>query len=109
MSSNETPPATDNTNHPDTTMTLCRVSGKITNEGMKVGFMYREEPDNGSDSGWRFLSGTETQKYVNDEQNSQITELKVVIELDKAITSYLDRPFGTDLERVEGTDDFQVI
>ena len=90
-------------------MTLCRVSGKITNEGMKVGFMYREEPDNSSDSGWRFLSGTESQKYVNDERNSQITELDTIIKLDKAVAPFLDRPFGTDLERIQGTDDFQII
>ena len=93
----------------DTPMTLCRISGKITNEGMKVGFMYREEPDDSSDSGWRFLSGTETQKYINDDQNSLITHLNLMIKLDAAIIPYLDRPFGTDLERIKGTDNFQVI
>lgn len=34
----------------------CLVSDKITKEGYKVGYMYREKPDEGvPDSGWRFL------------------------------------------------------
>ena len=108
MSNNDNEEAME-TDQPGATMTYCRVSGKITDEGMKVGFMYREEPDNGLDSGWRFLSGTETQKYVNDENNSKTTDLDAVAKLDPSIVPYLDRPFGTDLERVEGTDSFQVI
>lgn len=93
----------------DNIMRLCRVSGKITFEGMKIGFMYREEPDNSSDSGWRFLSGTETQKYINDENNSQIIDIDQLTQLDEAVRPYLDRPFGTELERIEGSDNFQII
>ncbi len=93
----------------DMTMTFCRVSAKITNEGMKVGFMYREEPDNSTDSGWRFLSGTETQKYVDDENNSQIIDLETIIKIDQAVAQYITRPFGTELERIEGTDNFQIL
>ena len=109
MDMNENGPIPGESSQPDKTMKFCRVSGKITNEGMKVGFMYREEPDNGTDSGWRFLSGTETQKYINDENNSKITDIDIVAKLDPAIVPYLNRPFGTDLERVEGSDSFQVI
>lgn len=90
-------------------MGYCKVSNKIMVEGMKVGFMYREEPDDNNDSGWRFLSGTETQKYVDDDRNHQCVDIKTVSDLDPAITGYLDRPFGTDLERVDGKDVFQVL
>ena len=35
-------------------------SDRITKEGFKVGYMYREQPDEGRpDSGWRFLAGNE--------------------------------------------------
>lgn len=38
----------------------CVVSDKITKEGFKVGYMYREKPEEGRpDSGWRFLAGNE--------------------------------------------------
>ena len=39
----------------------CMATDKITVDGELVDFMYREQPDFDSDSGWRFLSGTETQ------------------------------------------------
>ncbi len=108
MDTSEKTPVEEN-NVKDNIMRLCRVSGKIINEGLNVGFMYREEPDNSSDSGWRFLSGTETQKYIDDEKNSYIVDLELAIKHDQAIIPFLDRPFGTDLERIEGSDNFQVI
>ena len=38
----------------------CIVSDRITKEGFKVGYMYREAPDEDNpDSGWRFLAGNE--------------------------------------------------
>ena len=47
----------------------CVVSDKITKEGFKVGYMYREKPEEGRpDSGWRFLAGNEDEEYMNDLQ-----------------------------------------
>lgn len=38
----------------------CIVSDKITKDGFKVGYMYREEPtDANPDSGWRFMADSE--------------------------------------------------
>ena len=38
----------------------CLVSDRITKDGCKVGYMYREEPDDSApDSGWRFMAGDE--------------------------------------------------
>ncbi|MDE6470407.1 MAG: DUF2185 domain-containing protein, partial [Eubacterium sp.] len=48
----------------------CIVSDKITKEGYKVGYMYRENPDDEvPDSGWRFLAGNEDDAYMNDAGN----------------------------------------
>ena len=33
----------------------CIASDKITIDGLKIGYMYRENPSNEFDSGWRFL------------------------------------------------------
>lgn len=85
------------------------VSDKITVDGMKVGFMYREKPFDRDDSGWRFLSGTETEEYVDDTINSMIFDVNTVANYDQAIIPYLKSKIGTELERVEGTDDFQWI
>jgi len=87
----------------------CIVTDKITVEGLKVGFMYREQPDEDieKDSGWRFFSGTETQDYVDDYDNSQIYSLNTIANYDPAIVPYLNYRIGTELERVEGSDKFQ--
>lgn len=90
-------------------MGYCMVSNTIVVDGQKVGFMYREEPDNNDDSGWRFLSGTEHQNYVDNPKNSSEVEVNVVANYDAAIIPYLSYPFGTDLERKPGTDDFRKI
>lgn len=39
----------------------CLATDMITVEGHKVGYMYRSEPRDGSDSGWVFMAGNETQ------------------------------------------------
>ena len=38
----------------------CIATNRIMVEGNKVGYCYREEPDNGWDSGWRFTAGDES-------------------------------------------------
>ena len=44
----------------------CYATDRITVDGERVGYMYRESSDFGSDSGWRFFSGDESQEYVDD-------------------------------------------
>jgi hypothetical protein len=92
-----------------TSMGSCRVTKTITVEGSRIGYMYREEPDDNLDSGWRFLSGTENQKYVDNPQNSEIMDVNEVANLDQTIIPYLQLPFNTELERMEGSDEFHII
>ena len=87
----------------------CFATDKITVDGMKVGYMYREKPDEKMDSGWRFFSGTEDQDYVDDPRNTMIYNVNTIANYDRAIISYLELPFGTELERIENTDKFEII
>ena len=84
----------------------CAATARITYEGQPVRLMYREEPINEADSGWQFLDGTETEEYLADPNNAAMYRLNTVANFDAAIIPYLDYPVGTDLERVEGTDEF---
>jgi len=43
----------------------CIATDMITCEGRKVAFMYRQEPDRDIDSGWRFMSGYESDEYMD--------------------------------------------
>lgn len=85
----------------------CMATDKITVNGELIDFMYREQPDFESDSGWRFLSGTETQDYVDNADNWAIYDTNTIANYDKAIIPYLDLPIGTELERITGTDKFK--
>jgi hypothetical protein len=84
----------------------CMATDKITVDGLKVGYMYREESDFEQDSGWRIFSGTETQEYVDDSRNTEIYDLNTIANYDNSIIPYLEMPFGTELERKPNSDEF---
>jgi hypothetical protein len=84
----------------------CIAPDTITVEGLPVRFMYRAEPDNDLDSGWQFFSGTESQEYMDDSSNSAIYNINTIANYDPAIIPYLHYPVGSDLMRVEGSDEF---
>ena len=53
----------------------CIATNRITVEGCKVGYCYREEPDGGWDSGWRFPAGDESDEYMDDPNTVSYTHL----------------------------------
>jgi len=85
----------------------CYATDKITVDGELVGFMYREQPDFKADSGWRFLSGSESQEYADIPNNWNIYDINTIANYDKAIIPYLELPIGTELERIKSTDKFK--
>src|SRR5260370_34023554 len=85
----------------------CVASDRMPVDGMKVGYMYREEPGGNLDSGWRFFSGDETQEYADDSDNFAIYEVNTICNYDRAIIPYLDAPYGTALGRIPGSDEFR--
>ncbi len=79
----------------------CMVSDKITKEGWKVGYMYREEPSpNNPDSGWRFFKGDEDEEYTSNPDNVHIFALNTICNYDKDIIPYLNSKVGTSYIRV---------
>ena len=87
----------------------CYATDKITVAGEPVYYMYRETPEFDSDSGWRFLSNSETQEYVDDPDNWAIYNVNTIANYDKAIIEYLSLPIGTQLERIPGSDRFEIV
>ncbi|MFC2138778.1 DUF2185 domain-containing protein [Bacteroidota bacterium] len=83
------------------------ISDRITVDGERVGYMYRDRPEEKEDSGWRFIAGDETQDYIDDEKNSMMFDLNTIANYDQAIIPYLVLPVGSELERVPGKDEFQ--
>lgn len=87
----------------------CYASDTITVDGMPVGYMYKEPPEEPDDSGWRFYSGTETEEYVADEYHFMMFDLNYIANCDPAIIPYIKNRIGTELERIEGTDRFRLV
>lgn len=87
-------------------MGACFATDHITVDGKKVGYMYREEPDNATDSGWRFFSGEEDQAYVDDGSHIELYDVNTIANYDPAIIPYLTAPTGSAFGRVAGSDRF---
>jgi len=63
----------------------CVATDMITVEGHRVGFMYREKADDAVDSGWRFLSGHESQEYMDDAENHAVYDINTIANYDPEI------------------------
>ncbi|SKD08435.1 hypothetical protein SAMN05660461_4322 [Chitinophaga ginsengisegetis] len=82
---------------------------RIVVDGMDIGYMYREDPINEMDSGWRFFEGSETSDYLANSGNSGVYHVNTIANYDPTIIPYLDMPEGTKLERIPGTNRFREV
>jgi hypothetical protein len=79
----------------------CIATDRITVDGDRVGYMYREEPSDPVDSGWVFMSGTESQEYMDDAANSGVYDVNTIANYDPEIVQFLDAPYGSRFARRE--------
>lgn len=84
----------------------CIASDMITVDGMKVGYMYREEPHYDTDSGWVFLAGIESQDYMDEPSNHAIYDVNTIANCDPEILPFLNAPAGSAFARDPGTGEF---
>jgi hypothetical protein len=78
----------------------CIASDRITVDGLKVGHMYRERSD--GLSGWIFLSGDESQEYLDDPRHMDIYEINTIANYDPEIIPFLRAPAGSAFARKNG-------
>ena len=81
--------------------TGCIATNRITVEGCKVGYCYREKPDGDWDSGWRFTAGDESDEYMDDPNNAGIYGLNSICNDDPDIIPLLNTPAPCAFERDE--------
>ena len=79
----------------------CIATNRITVEGCKVGYCYREKPDGDWDSGWRFTAGDESEEYMDDPNNAGIYKLNTICNDDPDIIPLLNTPTPCAFERDE--------
>ena len=81
--------------------TGCIATNRITVEGCKVGYCYREKADGDWDSGWRFTAGDESNEYMDDPNNAGIYGLNTICNDDPDIIPLLNTPAPCAFERDE--------
>lgn len=70
-----------------------------------MGYLYREEPDSGSDSGWRLFRGLEDQVYADDPLNFEIYSFESVLLFDSTVFELLLKgEVGSKYERTNAGD-----
>ena len=79
----------------------CIATNRITVEGYKVGYCYREKPDGDWGSGWRFTAGDESEEYMDDPNNAGIYKLNTICNDDPDIIPLLNTPAPCAFERDE--------
>ena len=84
----------------------CIATDMITVEGRNVAFMYRETPDNDVDSGWRFMTGFESQAYMDDPDNHAVYDVNTIANYDPGVIPFLNAPIGSAFERKDGIGEF---
>ena len=90
-------------------MGACFASDMITVDGMPVRFMYRQQPDNEMDSGWRFLSGYEDDDYMDNINNHEIYDVNTIANYDPTIIPFLDAEAGLAFEKEPGAMEFVLV
>jgi hypothetical protein len=87
----------------------CLASLRITVDGAKVCFMYREEADNEFDSGWRFMAGDEDDEFLDNPDNFEVYDVNTIANYDQDIIPFLKSPAGFAFEREDASAPFQQI
>ena len=80
----------------------CFVTDRISVDGCRVGWCYREDPEPGfPDSGWRFFSGDESEDYIADISHTEVADLNSVCNFDPDVVSLLTAPCRSAFARDE--------
>jgi hypothetical protein len=76
-------------------------SNQVAKERKQVGYLYREEPDNENDSGWRVFSGQEPEGYEEEATNFAMYNASTILEIDPTIRPLLGSVAPIAFERTE--------
>ena len=87
---------------------LCVVTDRIAVDGYAVGYMYRDEPEDGEDSGWRFFAGDEDDRYIDNPKNFNVMEVNFVANCDPSIIAHLESPIGAAFDKADDGDFYDV-
>lgn len=73
------------------------VSNNILKHNARMKWIFRENPCNDLDNGWRFLSEIDSDIYLSDSSNLSVCDWGTVIDIEPAIIPIYNLPVGTEL------------
>jgi len=91
------------------TSLTCVATEVITTHQKPVGFAYRTAPVSPTDSGWRFLSGEESEKYMDNPSHYITCVLDDFARAHPAVAPLLEHPAGAAFARLGADDDFEAV
>ncbi|MCJ2186970.1 DUF2185 domain-containing protein [Novosphingobium beihaiensis] len=86
----------------------CLATDRIVVDGENIGYMYRENPINTQDSGWRFFSGDEDSAYMENNDLHGVYDVNTIANYDPDIVPFLNSDYGSRFER-NGSGNFRLL
>ncbi len=80
----------------------CLVSKNITHNLHAIKWMYREEPIEEFDSGWRVFCEADTEEYINQPENVIPLDFNILANLNPHVVEVYNAPIGADYEIING-------
>lgn len=87
----------------------CLVTRRVLEDGHRVGYLYRQQPDQEDDSGWRITVGDETQEYMADSKNCAYVSLGEVLSVDDSFRDLLGSASPCAYAREKSTGEFEPV
>jgi hypothetical protein len=78
---------------------LAIVTARVQEEGRPIRWLYRAEPHNERDSGWRIFAGDEPPSYTDDPATARLVPLRELISRDRDLEALFRSPAGSAFER----------
>ena len=91
------------------TSLTCVATEVLTTRQKPVGYAYRTAPATPTDSGWRFLSGSESERYMNQPSHYVTCALADFALEHPEVAAFLDHPTGSAFERVDASGGFEAV
>jgi hypothetical protein len=90
-------------------MGSCIASNRITVDGSRVGYMYREVPSDEVDSGWRFMAGDESDEYSAHAGNFAVYDVNTIANYDSSIIAFLTHAAPCAFARDGASNEFKSV
>lgn len=87
----------------------CLVSTNVLSGAGRVRWMVRRASQAPVDNGWRIFSHIDSDEFLADAHNLQVTDFNAVCAIEPALIGIYDFPVGSDLQIVDEGDGIRVV